>query len=150
MKNKTEYIEVLRRLRSWPEKTDMITAYGCDDEIDDQEVLFDFYKLFASEKDINDNMINAFIQLYSLDYNYYYEGIQTFYDNCYGFNSKNQINQAVDWLKYHQYSNIGEVMELGFDKSKQQYVSDWIFENVDIIYSAYRYIMLLFEQTYLK
>ena len=149
MKNKDEYIEVLKRLKNWPEETDLITAFGCDDEIEDQEVLIDFYRLFAAEKEISDDMINAFIQLYSLDYNYYYEGVFAFYDNAYGANSKDQIYQAAEWFKKHQFAEIAEVMVQGFDESKHEYVSDWVFDNVKLIYSAYRYIMLLFEKTYL-
>lgn len=140
----------MRRLKKWPERTDMITAYGCDDEIEDQEVLFDFYNLLAGEKDIKDDMINAFIQLYSLEYNFYYEGIYAFYNNSYGCNSREQIFLASEWFKCHDYEEIGEVMLQGFDENRQEYVSNWVYEKVEYIYSAYRYIMILFEQRYLE
>lgn len=79
---------IMKDLRKLPETSDYITAYGCGsdpDRFEEVDVLGDFAEAIWDEdlKNLEDEIVNAFYQLYSMDFQNSHEGIDTFYENFY-------------------------------------------------------------------
>ncbi len=71
---------ILEELRKLPEQCDFITAYGCGNEhpeYEDIDPFGEFADAIWNEdlKDLKDNLVNSFIQLYSMDFQNSYEGL---------------------------------------------------------------------------
>jgi len=122
----TQFRKIIDDLRNLPEESDDINAYGGDDE----GVLLRLYEALCDEK-LYDDISNAYIQLYSIDFQSKHEDIDTFYENFYECNERNDKLRACKWLNQNE-------------------ASAWIYNNPDEIYAAYRKIMFEFEAIYLK
>jgi hypothetical protein len=141
--------ELFQRLEKLPKRTSRITAYGSDVDIDG-EVLMDFYELFCEnckdcKSDIKDYE-NAFIQLYSWQFQCFHEGITTYYENFYGGNEKEAIASAVNLLEREGYKELAKQLNSGLDNSEDENVFEniekWIEDNNEVIYAAYIGLLL--------
>ena len=153
--NKEEFIDVMERLRKWPEQSDHINAYAVVwDEIEDDNVLGNFEDaIYGDEylKSLQDDIVNAYHQLYSIDFQTYHEGIYTFYENFYEDNAKEDVLRACSWLKQNGHEQMAEIIEAGYKgKEEQKTAADWMNDHMEEIYATYRSLMFMFEEKYLK
>lgn len=153
--NKEEFISIMERLRKWPERSDHITAYFFDpDEIEDDNVLGNFADaIYGDEylKSLQDDIVNAYHQLYSIDFQRCCEGINTFYENFYEDNPKENVLRACNWLKQNGHEQMAEIIEAGYKgKEEQKAADDWMNDHMEEIYATYRSLMFMFEDKYLK
>ena len=153
IKNTKQFNDIMDDLRKLPEKTDQITAYGCGPDIDDRDVLMSFVDAILEEEflqNLEDDIVNAYYQLYSIDFQKYHEGIATFYENFYETNEKENVLRACEWLKQNGFFELSNVLKSGYESDeKMKFASDWIDEHTEEIYIAFRKIMFAFEQRYL-
>ena len=153
--NKEEFIGVMDRLRKWPERSDHINAYAVVwDEIEDDNVLGNFEDaIYGDEylKSLQDDIVNAYHQLYSIDFQRCYEGINTFYENFYEDNAKENVLRACSWLKQNGHEQMAEIIEAGYKgREEQKTAADWMNDHMEEIYATYRSLMFMFEEKYLK
>ena len=154
--NKEEFIRIMERLRKWPESSDCITAYSDPilAGIEDDNVLGNFADaIYGDEylKSLQDDIVNAYHQLYSIDFLRSYEGIHTFYENFYEDNSKENVLRACSWLKQNSHEQMAEIIEAGYKgKEEQKAADDWMNDHTEEIYATYRKLMFMFEDKYLK
>ena len=154
--NKDEFAGVLERLRQWPKSSDCITAYSDPAlaGIEDDNVLMDFEDaIYRDEylKSMQDDIVNAFHQLYSIDFQRCYEGIEGFYDNFYEDNDKENVLRACNWMKQNGHEEMAEKIEAGYKgKEEQKATDDWMNDHTEEIYATYRSLMFMFEDKYLK
>ncbi len=138
--------ELFQRLEKLPKRTSRITAYGCDIDMDG-EVLMDFYELFCKSREGDGkDYENAFIQLYSWQFQCFHEGISTYYENFYGGNEKEAIASAVNLLEREGYKEIAKQLNSGLDNTEDENVfiniEKWIEDNNEEIYAAYIGLLL--------
>lgn len=154
--NVEEFKRILADLRMLPENADYITAYGNGNnhpELDGLYPLGEFAEAIYDEEldNLKIDIVNAFHQLYSMDFQNSYEGISTFYENFYNSNRKEDVERAAEWFISCGMTDIGKMMILGYEsKEKEKVVARWIDGNASTIYSAYRKIMFEFEDRYLN
>ena len=145
--NIARYRDIMKDLRKLPETSKDINAY-CGDEYD---VLLSFYEAIYEDELYEDDIANAFIQLYSIDFQSKHEGIDTFYENFYEDNKRNDVLRACQWLNQNEFKLLSGIIQAGYENSeKEGEASEWIYNNPKVIYSAYRKIMFEFEAKYLK
>ena len=153
--NRDVFQGIMRELRSLPEESDQITAYGYyPDAYTDIDVLGDFIEAIWEEeelKSLTDDVVNAFVQLHSIDFETKHEGIDTFYENFYEYNKKEDVLRACTWYRQNGFSDLEERIAAGYDSpEKQQETSNWIADNAAEIYRAYRKLMFTFEERFLS
>ena len=101
-------------------------------------------------QNLEEDITNAYYQLYSMDFQRYHEGIETFYENFYEANERKDVLRACQWLQQNGFSELANVMESGYESDeKMNAVSDWIDEHPEEIYTAFRKIMFAFENLYI-
>lgn len=85
IKDSDRFTEILGELRKLPEHSDVITAYGSGAEVlDSYGVLGEFAEAIYAEDILDESdLANVYYQLFSIDFQNSYEGIDTFYDNFY-------------------------------------------------------------------
>ena len=153
IKNIKRFEEILAELRKLPETSNIITAYGSGpEEIDNFYVIGEFVEAIWDEelKNLEDDVVNAYYQLFSIDYQHSYEGIDTFYENLYEDNKFENVIRACKWLKENGYDVLASIIEEGYEnEEKREIVSDWINNNTETVYSAYRKLLIIFEDKYL-
>jgi len=154
--NKEEFIAIMERLRKMPERSERITAYGAGpdpEEDEDIDALGDFAEAIWGDeylKSLQDDIVNAYYQLYSIDFQKCYEGIATFYENFYKDNTKENVLRACKWLKQNGHEQIAKVIEAGYEsEEKQKETAHWMDTHTGEIYDTYRTMMFLFEDKYL-
>jgi hypothetical protein len=153
--NRDVFQGIMRELRSLPEESDRITAFGYHpDDYTDIDVLGDFAEAIWGEeelKSLTDDVVNAFVQLHSIDFETKHEGIDTFYENFYEDNQKEDVLRACAWYRQNGFTEMADRIAGGYDsQEKQQETSDWIAENAAEIYRAYRKLMFTFEERFLS
>lgn len=157
-KNLKEYYERLDNLLS---ANIIVDAYSVDEDI-----LFDFYELFCelSQEELP-IWAESYIQLYSWQFQNYHEGVDGYYDNFYEHTSSENIKKAGKYLKEIGCSQVAEyllmaVHTLTWDEmsseEKEKYkeelcvISDWIYENREIIFKAYIDILMINKEIILN
>lgn len=153
IKNIKRFEEILAELRKLPETSNIITAYGGGpEEIDSFYVIGEFVEAILDEelKNLEDDVVNAYYQLFSIDYQHSYEGIDTFYENLYEDNKFENVIRACKWLKENGYDVLASIIEEGYENEEKRVIaSDWINNNTEEVYSAYRKLLFMFEDKYL-
>ena len=101
-------------------------------------------------KSLQDDIVNVYYQLFSIDFQRCYEGIATFYENFYKDNTKENVLRATKWLKQNGHEQMAIVIEAGYDSEvNQKTTAQWIDAHTEEIYDTYRTLMFLFEDKYL-
>ena len=154
--NKEEFAAIMECLRKMPERSDHITAYGAGpdpEEDEDIDALGDFAEAILEDeylKSLQDDIVNVYYQLFSIDFQRCYEGIATFYENFYKDNTKENVLRACKWMKQNGHEQMAIVIEAGYDsEEKQKVTAQWIDAHTEEIYDTYRTLMFLFEDKYL-
>ena len=89
-------------------------------------------------------------QLYSMDLQRCDEGIDTFYENFYEYNTKENVLLACEWLKHNGHEQMAIVIEAGYESEEEQKATaHWIDAHTEEIYGTYRTLLFLFEDKYL-
>lgn len=149
----SRFRNIMDDLRKLPDTSDEITAYGCYGGLVDMDVLGDFAEAIWTDEELetlSDDLVNAYSQLFSIDFESKHEGIETFYENFYGFHEYDTVLRACNWLDKNGFSNISKVIIDGYEsKEKQTIAKEWIDNNASEIYKAYRKMMFDFEKKYL-
>ena len=155
IENADELKRIMEVLRSFPEEADYITAYGSGDdhpELYDVDVLGDFAEAVCGEEfeNLKNDIVNSFYQLYSFDFQNSHEGVETFYENLYVYNRKEDVERAAEWFINNGMTDIGKIMKQGYESAeKEKLAAKWINDNTSTIYAAYIKIMFEFEEKYL-
>lgn len=160
--NKLE--EYYNRLDNLISEEVIVDAYGVFDV--DEEILCDFYELFCEfPEEETPIWAESYIQLYSWQFQNYYEGLDGYYDNFYGHTSHAEIDKAGKYLKDIGYNELAEYLLMAVhtltwdemsEKEKELYkeelckVSDWMESNREIIFKAYVDILMINKESILK
>lgn len=125
------------RLEKLKEANIIANVYGGFDE--DVEVLTDFLEFLCKYfKEKMPNWVNAYIQLYSWEFQRYHEGLDTYYENLYGNTDSKSIQKAVEYLQHEGYKEIAVQLIAGLSDNKLiANVEKWIDENQECIYDCY-------------
>lgn len=149
LKNVRIYEDIMTDLRRMPEESSKIKANIRNYDIDGIDAFMAFFEAICEDDmltNLKEDITNTFIQVYSLDFQNSYDGIDTFYDGLYG-NKKDDIMRACDWLTKNDFNELADTIKLGYVDEKK--TSKWINDNTKEIYKAYRYIMFAFEKEFL-
>ena len=153
--DKDRFVALMAELRKMPETSDKITAYGAGpnpSEVEDGvvDLLGEFVEAILEEEDLKDlhqEVVNAYYQLYSLDFIRCHEGISTFYENFYKNNEKEDVLRACKFLRDNNHEELADIIETGYcDPDRMKAVDEWFDENTGEVYKAYRDLMFIFER----
>lgn len=136
------YQDLYERADNLPKKIEGVTAYGCNGDTEGEiavEVIMDFCELlFEDYKD--DHMpdwAEAYMQLYSWQFQCFHEGIQTYYENLYENTGKENTLKAVAYLQEIGFQELADVMKKGLTDDCLEEVTEWIDQHDELIYTAY-------------
>lgn len=158
IKDKNRFVAIMADLRKMPEKSNKITAYGAgpdpyDFEEEAVDVLGEFADVIFEEevfRDLHQEVVNAYYQLYSIDFMRCHEGISTFYENFYKNNEKEDVLRACKFFRDNNHEQLADIIEMGYcDYDQMKAVNKWFDNNTGEIYTTYRELMFLFEKMYL-
>ncbi|MDE7424205.1 MAG: hypothetical protein K2N51_11055 [Lachnospiraceae bacterium] len=140
-----KYQDLYERADNLPKKIEGVTAYGCGCSQEGEiaavavDVLMDFYDWIAENYEDNNtpDWAEAYIQLYSWQFQCFHEGIFTYYENFYEHTGKENTLKAVAYLQEIGFQELADVMKKGLTDDSLEGITEWIDSHDELIYTAY-------------
>lgn len=105
-----EVEELYERLQRLVKTNAVVNFYGgCVDDRVDAEILDDFYIFLVEKYEEWPDWVNAYIQVYSWEYQAFYEGLITYYTNFYQHTDYESIQRTAQYLTEAGYEEVAKV-----------------------------------------
>lgn len=131
------------RLQELVESNAVVNFYGgCVDDSVDAEIVDDFY-IYLVEKYGEEwpDWANAYIQVYSWEYQAFYEGLITYYTNFYQHTDYESIQRAAEYLTKSGYREVADCYnKTMFDGGNYDSKNEWSKETWNLIRKAEEWI----------
>lgn len=104
-----KYIELMKRLEKVKNSGEILNAYG-NGEVEDEYILYDIYMFFIENFGNTDiEWINVYVQIFSWQYQSFYEGAETYYTNLYEYTDYKTIINTNSFLKCQGFYEISAI-----------------------------------------
>lgn len=140
--------ELYKGLKRIKDRGEIGNAYGgCGTVLSDIDVLDNFYDYIIDKyEDSTPLWVEAFIQIYSWQFQTLHESAEAYYENLYGNSEYKTIMKVTDYLRENGYNEIAEPYALAaVDCERYQYPKekahllpdDWIDNNEEAVWNFY-------------